>query len=79
MCIHCVEIQQGKYKSYDEFSDQFNPEGNDFDLDHYFDELSPIIESLKRKTFLKAIEDCTCGAKYTSQPKYHLKYCQEEP
>ena len=75
MCIHCIEIQQGKYKTYEEFAEVFEPGADDFDLDHYFSELSPIVDSLKYKR--KDPGACSCGAKHTSFPKHHLRYCNE--
>lgn len=76
MCTYCVEIQQGRYKTLKEFEDQFNLSNIDLDLDHYFTELGPLIEGLQRR-LPELPSDCTCGAKHTSFPNKHLKYCDE--
>lgn len=73
MCLLCIEIQQGKIRSQEEAVKRLPL---DLDLGHYFEELTALINSLPKYNLPDLPGECTCGARHTSFPKHHLKYCK---
>jgi hypothetical protein len=75
MCLICIEIKKNNLKSEKEVSEFMQENNIDPEFDHYFDSLAPLMEKHFSAKYRKAT-DCSCGAKYTSFPEHHLKYCE---
>jgi hypothetical protein len=76
MCLLCIELNKTNIRSKKEFDKIYSVVDN-IDLDHWFDTLGPLYESLPDHYEAPAAP-CSCGARFTSFPGHHLKYCQTE-
>lgn len=71
MCQICLDIDKGRIR---QLTDLSNEEFFNMDYIHF----SEIVDRLNKANKQEVLRrECTCGARYTSRPDYHLKYCEE--
>lgn len=76
MCLLCTELSKEKIRSKKEFDEVFSRVDWAVDLDHWFEEIGPMYDALPG-FFIEPEPACSCGAKYTSFPGHHLRYCKK--
>lgn len=76
MCIICLEIDKGIYTNMQELNSMYGALELISLGEHFHEIYKKISEKevpINKESLIK--NACICGAKYTSFPKHHLKYC----